>query len=123
MSLWKISTYALTLALGAAAGASLMPRAHADEQPRMHSALEHLKAAKRALESASPDKGGHRVKAIQATVVAIKETEAGIDFDNKHPDHPDKPGHGNGPSPKPPNGPEPKPPTGPTPKGNGPTPK
>jgi hypothetical protein len=121
MSLWKISTYALTLALGVTAGASLMRSAHADEQPRMDSGLEHLKAAKNALDSASHDKGGHRVKALQATVTAIKEVEEGIDFDNKHPDP--KPGHGNGPTPKPPNGPEPKPPTGPTPKGNGPTPK
>jgi hypothetical protein len=111
MSPWKISTYTLTLALGVAAGASLIPSAHADEQPRMHSALEHLKAAKGALEAATHDKGGHRTKALQATVVAIKEVEEGIDFDNKHPDP--KPGHG----------PNPKPPTGPTPKGNGPTPK
>ena len=111
MSPWKISTYALTLALGIAAGASLVPSAHADEQPRMHSALEHLKAAKGALEAATHDKGGHRTKALQATVVAIKEVEEGIEFDNKHPDP--KPGHG----------PDPKPPTGPTPKGNGPTPK
>jgi hypothetical protein len=111
MSPWKISTYALTLALGIAAGASLVPSAHADEQPRMHSALEHLKAAKGALEAATHDKGGHRTKALQATVVAIKEVEEGIEFANKHPDP--KPGHG----------PDPKPPTGPTPKGNGPTPK
>jgi hypothetical protein len=118
MRFLRTSTYAVTLALGVFAGASFVPSANAHEQPQMQSALEHLKAAKNALEAASHDHGGHREKALSATNTAIREVKEGIEFAEKH--H-DKPGHG--PEPKPPNGPEPKPPTGPTPKGTGPTPK
>ena len=38
-------------------------RASAD-QPHMQAALEHLRAAKVELAAATPDKGGHRAKAI-----------------------------------------------------------
>jgi len=107
----KVSTVALTLALGVVAGGSLVRTANADEQPHMQSALDHLKAAKGALESADHDKGGHREKALKATVAAIDEVKEGIDFDNKHPG----PKGGNGPGPKGGNGPGPK--------GNGPQPK
>jgi hypothetical protein len=120
MRFLRTSTYALTLALGVVAGASFVPSANAHEQPQMQSALEHLKAAKSALEAASHDHGGHRSKALSATITAIREVQEGIEFADKDKPH-DKPGHG--PQPKPPTGPEPKPPTGPTPKGNGPTPK
>jgi hypothetical protein len=111
MSPWKVSTVALTFAAGVVAGSALLPSAHADEQPKMQAALDHLKAAKSALGDASHDKGGHRAKALAATVTAIHEVEEGIDFDNKHPDP--KPG---GPTPKPTGGPTPKPPGGPAPK-------
>ncbi len=50
----------------------------------MQSALAALEVAKNHLEAATPDKGGHRVKAIQATKEAIEETKKGIQFDNNH---------------------------------------
>lgn len=57
--------------------------AFADPQPKMQEALEHLKAAKAALQAATSDKGGHRVKAIDKTNDAIEQVEKGIAFDNK----------------------------------------
>jgi len=58
-------------------------RASAD-QPRMHAALEHLRAAKVELENATDDKGGHRRKAIAFTNDAIAQVERGIAYDRRH---------------------------------------
>jgi hypothetical protein len=65
---------AVTLSTGV-----LIGRATAD-QPHMHNALDALKQARAELEMSSPDKGGHRVLAIEATERAIRETRAGIDY-------------------------------------------
>ena len=59
------------------------PVAFADPQPKMQEALDHLKAAKAALQAATSDKGGHRVKAIDKVNDAIEQVEKGIAFDNK----------------------------------------
>jgi len=67
------------LVIGFAAG-----NAFAERQPRMQAALRALRNAKQQLDSAEPDKGGHRVKAMQLVNDAIGEVEAGIRFDNKH---------------------------------------
>lgn len=56
----------------------------AEPQPHMRAALTSLRAARAHLEKAVPDKGGHRVKAIALVDDAIKETEVGIEFDNRH---------------------------------------
>lgn len=109
MNIWKASTLALTLAIGVAASGSLVSAAPADDQPHMQAALDHLKAAKTALEAAAHDHGGHRKKALEATQVAIKEVEEGIEFARTHPEP-----KGGGPQPK--GG-------GPQPKGGGPQPK
>ncbi len=53
-------------------------------QPHMHHALELLRAAHGELETATADKGGHRVAAMQLITQAIDEVRAGIDFDNTH---------------------------------------
>lgn len=58
-------------------------RATAD-QPRMHTALEHLRQAKGDLEAATADKGGHRENAIKLVNDAIAEVERGIQFDRRH---------------------------------------
>jgi hypothetical protein len=50
------------------------------DQPHMHNALDHLRAARAELDAASSDKGGHRVAAIDYVDRAIAETRAGIDF-------------------------------------------
>jgi len=54
------------------------------DQPHMHSALEHLRAAKAELELADADKGGHRARAITLVNDAIGQVEKGISFDRRH---------------------------------------
>ncbi len=59
-------------------------QALADKQPAMHKALVTLEEARKELENATADKGGHRAKAIGLVNDAIAEVKAGIEFDNKH---------------------------------------
>jgi uncharacterized membrane protein YgcG len=65
-------------------GALAAGLAKAERQPHMHAALEHLRAAKQSLERADPDKGGHRVKAMELVDAAIRHVEQGIEFANNH---------------------------------------
>lgn len=67
--------YRAALAQGAAA---------CKNQPNMAEALGHLRNARGFLERAEHDKGGWRVKAIEATDMAIRETERGCAFANTH---------------------------------------
>ena len=71
---------AVALVLGFAAGT-----AFAERQPHMQAALRALRNARQQLDAADADKGGHRVKAVQLVNDAIREVEAGIRFDNRHP--------------------------------------
>jgi len=50
----------------------------------MRMALDNLQAAKAQLESATSDKGGHRMKALALTNEAIEQVKKGIAFDNKN---------------------------------------
>jgi hypothetical protein len=81
---WKLTSIALAALLAASLGNTFVSPAAADAQPKMRAALDSLRAAKASLDEATPDKGGHRVKAIQLTKQAIDQVEAGIKFDNKH---------------------------------------
>ena len=54
------------------------------DQPHMQAALDSLKVAKRELEQADADKGGHRAKAIGLVNEAINHVERGIEFDRHH---------------------------------------
>ncbi|HEU4408407.1 MAG TPA: hypothetical protein VFS43_24295 [Polyangiaceae bacterium] len=83
MNYWKLSTFAFAAALATVVGTGALPSAHADPQPRMHSAVNHLQDALNDLQNAADDKGGHRVKAIAATREALEQTRKGIAFDNK----------------------------------------
>jgi hypothetical protein len=67
-----------TLALGVAIG-----QASAD-QPMMHAALNDLRQARAHLVQGSPDKGGHRGKAIRLVNQAIDEVQEGIRWDRRH---------------------------------------
>ncbi len=86
---WKLTTFFLIALLVAVFGTKAFNGAEAqarygEAQPRMRDALGHLEAAREALQDASSDKGGHRVKALSLTKQAIKQVEAGIRFDNRH---------------------------------------
>ncbi|HVO31853.1 MAG TPA: hypothetical protein VMV18_14000 [bacterium] len=79
------SVVAVSLIIAGAFAAGCVVRANAAErQPHMDAALHHLEAAKAELEAAEADKGGHRVKALEATNLAISETREGIRFANQH---------------------------------------
>jgi hypothetical protein len=81
---WKLSTLFLAGALAVGIGTHSFNTANADPQPNMRAALGSLEAALGALNKATPDKGGHRVKAIDLTKQAIEEVKTGIKFDNNH---------------------------------------
>lgn len=57
---------------------------HREAQPEMTEALQHLQQAAHDLETAAHNKGGHRQKALELTQQAIRETQAGIQYDNTH---------------------------------------
>jgi hypothetical protein len=78
---WKVTTILLAAVCGVTVA---MHAAEAKRQPLMKDALHDLQVARATLEAAMPDKGGHRVKAIELTDQAIAETKLGIDFANVH---------------------------------------
>src|ERR1041384_1560140 len=54
------------------------------DQPMRQPARADLQTAKRELQAALPDKGGHRVNAIRLVNSAIAEVNAGIAYDRRH---------------------------------------
>lgn len=71
--------FGAALLLGAVTIVSAVP-----DQPFMQSARADLQTAKRELQRATPDKGGHRVKAISLVNQAIAQVNAGIAYDRRH---------------------------------------
>ena len=64
---------------------------HADQvaaqnrnEPHMSAALEHLRQAEEELEKATPNKGGHREKAMELTHQAQSQVEQGIQYYREH---------------------------------------
>ncbi|HLK25709.1 MAG TPA: hypothetical protein VKT30_13730 [Caulobacteraceae bacterium] len=53
-------------------------------QPHMQNALRDLQAARSELSIAVPDKGGHRVAALNLVNQAIWQTRAGMGFADTH---------------------------------------
>ncbi|HYP26531.1 MAG TPA: hypothetical protein VE262_07430 [Blastocatellia bacterium] len=75
----------LTQVLPATAlGLALSHPASAADQPHMQAALDALRVAKKELEAASADKGGHRARAQRLVGQAIAEVERGIRFDRRN---------------------------------------
>ena len=74
----------LRLPLIVALACGFAPFVFAEPQPKMHEALEHLKAAKAVLAHAEHDKGGHRARAIGLIEDAEKQIREGEVFDNRH---------------------------------------
>ena len=84
MNFWKVSTFVLSGMLAMGVLYETTRSAHADEQPRMVTALASLQVAKANLQNANPDKGGFRVKALQNVNDAIDNVKKGIEYDNTH---------------------------------------
>ena len=74
----------LRLPLIVALAFGFAPFVSAEPQPKMHEALEHLRAAKAQLAHAEHDKGGHRAKAIELIEATEKQIREGEVFDNRH---------------------------------------
>lgn len=55
-----------------------------DQQPHMRAAMMSLQAAKSQLVKATPDKGGHRSRALSLVNQALAEVEKGMVYDNRH---------------------------------------
>lgn len=68
----------------AAAALAMLSAASWAEQVHMEAALASLQQAKDSLNKASADKGGHRVRALQLVENAIKQVNAGIEYDKTH---------------------------------------
>jgi hypothetical protein len=58
-------------------------RQMASHEPHMSAAYGHLQQAKAELEKASPNKGGHREKAMQLVDQAMQEVQQGEAFDQE----------------------------------------
>jgi hypothetical protein len=56
----------------------------ASGQPHMQAALDHLVSAKSELQTATTDKGGHRVRAIELVDEAIGEVQHGMEYARNH---------------------------------------
>jgi hypothetical protein len=54
-----------------------------ERHPRIRAAIHELREAKRELEKADHDFGGHRKEAIEAVDVAIKQLELALKFDKR----------------------------------------
>lgn len=73
----------LVVASGIALSLMLFTAAHAVDSkghPEMHRALHALENAKRDLEKAAHDYGGHRAKALELTDQAISEIKEGLEY-------------------------------------------
>ena len=73
------TVFAVALLLGATTIAAAVP-----DQPFMQAARGDLQTAKRELQRATANKGGHRAKAIALTNQAIAQVNQGIDYDRRH---------------------------------------
>jgi len=60
---------------------------NANTEPHMAAALEHLRQAEEELEKATPNKGGHREKALELTHQAQSQVEEGIRYFRDHGRH------------------------------------
>jgi len=56
----------------------------ARQEPHMSAALGHLQQAKAELEKATPNKGGHRERAIQLVDQTIQQVQAGEVYYEQH---------------------------------------
>jgi hypothetical protein len=87
----KAKIFAASSTLGVLIGLSVYSlgnppqnREMARQEPHMSAALGHLQEAKTELERATPNKGGHREKAMQLVDQAIEQVKAGEAYYEQH---------------------------------------
>lgn len=78
----KISsrTFLTALLIGALFVVTFIAGRVTADQPHMRAAQSSLQVAQSELQQAVPDKGGHRVRALELVNQAIVEVQAGIEF-------------------------------------------
>jgi hypothetical protein len=74
-----------TLLLLAGMGLFAQNREMAVREPHMSAALGHLQQAKEELQRATPNKGGHREKAMELVNQAIQQVQEGEQYFEQHP--------------------------------------
>jgi hypothetical protein len=79
-----VSSSVLALLLLGCAEETVVVRPAGADQPNMVASREHLQQARAFLVRAEPNKGGHRVRAIELVDQAIAEVNAGIEFARTH---------------------------------------
>jgi hypothetical protein len=84
MQVWKPIAFVSSAALVLSIGVQIAAAGPCHDQRNMAQAVIDLKAAKASLEKAEHNKGGWRVKAIEAINLAIKETDRGCEFADDH---------------------------------------
>jgi hypothetical protein len=79
-----VSSSVLAVSLLGCAEERVVVRPAGVDQPNMVAAQEHLQQARAFLVRAEPNKGGHRVRAIELVDQAMAEVNAGIEFARTH---------------------------------------
>ncbi|MDE1995964.1 MAG: hypothetical protein KGI75_25930 [Rhizobiaceae bacterium] len=74
----------MAIGLAIAPAAVLTATAAHAEQGNMDAAMRDLGNAAQALRRATPNKGGHRERALQLVEQAMNEVQAGIDYAARH---------------------------------------
>ena len=71
-------------ATGAVAALAVSATAAEARQPNMERAIDRLREARRALQDAPPNKGGHKERAMELIDRAIEQVKEGIVFAERH---------------------------------------
>jgi hypothetical protein len=84
---WFAVSCFVLLVLGILAGTLLpiqaYPPAPKEPHPHIHAAIHELKEAKKELQTAAHDFGGHRAAAVKACDEAVTQLETALKFDKK----------------------------------------
>jgi uncharacterized protein HemX len=82
-----IGTLALLIGMGLYSAVHAQNREMARQEPHMSAALGHLQKAKEELQRATPNKGGHREKAMELVNQAIQQVQEGERYYEEHERH------------------------------------
>jgi len=83
-----VSTFAVLIGLSIySLGRLAQTHEMAEHEPHMSAALGHLQEAKAELEKATPNKGGHRERAMQFVDQAIQQVQQGEAYYQQHKGH------------------------------------
>ncbi len=83
LALGMLATSAAFAAQPAPAPVQKGEKGGAEQHPHIRTALRELREAKKELQTASHDFGGHRKEAIEAVDNAIKQLQEALEYDKK----------------------------------------